>query len=377
MTSVGLFRNPPGYSGFSMDIYATSLARSIVELGDPRIELHEAVAPGIRTGKLMRYVAGSAPGRMWIRFPRQLAFARRTRFDVNHIVDHAYGHLTWALPPERTVVTCHDIYPLKLWRGSIPGMSASRRRPVTVELSLNALRRARLIVADSHSTATDLVEYIKIPPERIRVVPPGIDPALRPVPDWRMAETEGAFPSWTPDRLSILSIDSGAGYKNQRALIEVLARVQQEAGTRVCLVHVGSKLPERCTTLARQLGVDGAIVELGRVNRALLPVILSRADVLLFPSFYEGYGWPPLEAMQCGLPVVASTAPAIVEAAGGCALLADPADYDALAGHVLELLSNPQARDELITRGHGRAAQLTWEHAARHLAEIYREVAAG
>jgi glycosyltransferase involved in cell wall biosynthesis len=118
------------------------------------------------------------------------------------------------------------------------------------------------------------------------------------------------------------------------------------------------------------------IVMPGFVPDDLLPALYSAAEVLAFPSLYEGFGLPILEAMACGTPVVASRASCLPEVAEGAALLVDPTSVEGLAGALERVLTEPALREELVAKGHQRAARYTWRRAAEQLLDVYRRVGA-
>ncbi len=371
---VGIFRSPASFRNFSMDGYATSLSSALREYWRGGASIEEVRPGALPFADSRRVPLASRISDFGSRYPRYLMRARATRFSVNHITDHAYGHLTYALDPARTVITCHDIFPLKLWRGGIRGLEPRLTPPLTVLASLSGLRRARAVVTSTQATKDDLVAAMGLSSESIHVVPYGVDVAfLRLAPDER-AEAAARFPLAGGSARYILAVDTGAAYKNQRATIEVLARVRTLTGDDVRLVRVGPPLGDAGARLALGRGVAGAIIECGSVTRDELLWLYNLCGVLLFPSFYEGFGWPPLEAMACGLPVVASRAAAITEVVGDAALQADAVDYDGLASHVRQILGEGAVGTRLAERGAARAATFTWDRAARRTAELYTTI---
>lgn len=381
MTSVvrvGMFRSPARFRNFSMDRYAESLAAALRERCGDFASIEE-VRPsgGEAPGRSQRIPVASRLSDYAVRYPGYLTQARSARFAVNHIVDHAYGHLAYVLDPKRTVVTCHDIFPLLQWKGAIRGLSPRITPPLSVLASLSGMCRARAVLTSTQATKDDIVARLGIDPGKIRVVPYGLDTAFRQLTPNEQAEAVADYPLGGGGARYILAIDTGAAYKNQRATIEVLARARARAEADIRLVRIGPPLRADEMRRARSFGVAGAIIELGQPSDSEVVAIYSRADVLLFPSFYEGFGWPPLEAMACGVPVVASRARAVAEVVGDAALLADAEDYDGLTAHVLAVLSDRTMAVHLVRRGSRRAQAFTWDRAARDVADVYRTILAG
>lgn len=356
--SVGLFRGPDEFRSFSMDRYAESLRTALNRVAPPDLSVSEFRPARRRVrlkGRLDRY---------WSRYPRYWLHASRTTFDVNHILDHAYGHLTYALRPERTIVTCHDLYPWQRWRGEVPGVAHRRTPPLTFEVSLAGLRRARLIVSVSQATKDQVVEVLGIDPQRVEVVPNGVDPIFSPDEE----------PGNQSDLATILCVSTGAAYKNHRAVVEVLVRVAARSGRPVRLLRVGPPLPAEEAELLSRRGLGEKVIELGRVSERTLRDAYRSSNVLLHPSLYEGFGWPPLEAMASGLPVVTSTWASLTEVTNGAALHADALDYDGLADCVMSIFEDERLATDLRNRGLARAHEFSWTRTATRLLDLYEHI---
>jgi len=141
-------------------------------------------------------------------------------------------------------------------------------------------------------------------------------------------------------------------------------------------VRVGRALPGEERALADRLGVADSVVELGHVPDEEIPALYNATDLLLFPSLYEGFGWPPLEAMASGTPVVCSRAGSLDEVVGDAALTADPEDVEALTWHAAAALTDGKLRATLIDRGLAHAARFNWDRTAEQMIALYRDVAA-
>lgn len=297
------------------------------------------------------------------------------RGDVFHVVDHAYAHLLCCLPARRTIVTCHDLMLLKLARDNfgspyIAPAIASR----LLNFSLRFLKHAAMVIADSQATADDLVNYLKIPKEQIRVVHLGIDSTFAPPSDPHERRTARVRWGFDGQRV-LLHVGNNWFYKNLEGVIKALAVLQENSTESSILIKVGKGLTSEQRKLARELGITERIRELGVLNNEELQTVYWAADVLVFPSWWEGFGWPPLEAMANGTPVVCSDRGSLGEVVGDAALIVNPAEPEAIADAVASVLGDKTLRQSLILKGLERAKQFTWERAAEQTFQVYREVA--
>jgi glycosyltransferase involved in cell wall biosynthesis len=300
--------------------------------------------------------------------------ARREQGQINHILDHGYGHLLYVLDPERTVVTVHDLIPLVRWRGGIPDL-APGRKPWLNLISFNALRRARHLIADSENTRRDLVRFCKCAPEKISVIHLGIDPIFEPRSAADKVRIRSALGLSQSQTFVVLMIGSQI-YKNQSGALRAFAHLRAVYPGSLQLLKAGMANPE-WSQAVEQLGLAENARCLGVVPRAQLPDLYNAADCLLSPSWYEGFGWPPLEAMACGTPVVASNVASLPEVIGNAGLMCDPKDEPGLAQAMHGVLTNTQLRQDLIEHGLKRASQFTWERTARETLEVYERIAGG
>lgn len=316
----------------------------------------------------------------FVKYPRLI---RATRDDsLFHILDHSHANLALTTPSARTVLTCHDIIPLLAAKGlvSMPQPMLTR---FTFPLRILCMKRCRKIIAISESTKKTLVDVAGIPAEKIEVVYYGCNPMFGPDPS-----TPGVSPAderrEVLERLGlpagarvILHVATAARYKNTPAILEALKILKEDSGAlgECWLLRIGADFfPEEAALIAR-LGVGDRIRHAGRiVDDRLLSACYRAADVFVFPSIWEGFGWPVLEAMACGTPVVVSDAASLPEVAGDAGLSVPPHDYRALAEAARAILSNPQERRILSEKALRQARRFSWEACARGTLAVYEQV---
>jgi glycosyltransferase involved in cell wall biosynthesis len=237
-------------------------------------------------------------------------------------------------------------------------------------------RRAARVIAISEWTKRDVTHHFGVAPERIDVTPLGVDHhRFKPMP---------------PDEIAAFRAEHGLGEntifylgsleprKNLPRLINAFAQLHTQHPHLDAMLVIGGNLAwkyDAILTHIRQLGLGERIRLIGRVSEEDLPKWYGTCAVMAYPSLYEGFGLPPLEAMACGAPVVASNVTALPEVIGDAGITVDPADADALAEALRRVLSDAPLRAEMRARSLARAARFTWERTAALTLESYRRAA--
>lgn len=261
------------------------------------------------------------------------------------------------------VVTVHDLSFLHYPQSFRP-LNRSYLR-VFAKLSVH---RARRIVAVSESTKRDLVQSYGTPPDKVDVVYNGVDRTFRPLP----ADQVAAFrrEAGLPERF-ILFVGTLEPRKNVVGLVEAYAQLPKE---RPPLMLVGGKgwLYDEVFARVETLGLSSEVRFVGFVPTEALPLWYNAADLFVYPSVYEGFGLPPLEAMACGTPVITSTASSLPEVVGDAGWLLDPADPDALAAAMEQVLESKEQRVQMRAEGLTQAAKFSWEKTALHTASSFK-----
>jgi glycosyltransferase involved in cell wall biosynthesis len=229
-------------------------------------------------------------------------------------------------------------------------------------------RRSRRIVVDAESTRRDLAEHLGVPTAKVDVVPLGASPSspAAPAPEAEVRERHGLG-----DRPVVLSASAKRPHKNLARLLRAVAAIDPER--RPALVIPGYPTPHEAElrALARELGIEGDVAFPGWVDAAELEGLYALATAVVFPSLYEGFGLPVLEAMGRGVPVATSDVSSLPEVAGDAALLFDPTDVNAIRAAIERLLGDPAARARLRAGGRARAAAFTWERTAELTVAAY------
>jgi glycosyltransferase involved in cell wall biosynthesis len=274
----------------------------------------------------------------------------------------------FTLPPTsrhtRTILTVHD---LSFERA--PETAAPKLRAYLSKVVPRSVAKANLILADSESTRQDLINLYNVPFQKIQVLYSGVDDRFYPVQD---KETLKAVRERynIGDKPFILSVGTIQPRKNYGRLLEAFHRMDRKD---IKLVIAGAKgwLDDPLYEQVKKLKLEDRVQFIGFVTDEHLPALYSAACVFAFPSLYEGFGLPPLEAMACGIPVVVSNTSSLPEVVGDAAELIDPTDVDELAAALLKVIDFDTLRHRLINQGQLRAQGFSWRTAAQQLLQYY------
>jgi glycosyltransferase involved in cell wall biosynthesis len=294
-------------------------------------------------------------------FTASLALLRE-RIDVIHV--QQASPLLFGAP---IVLTLHDIayerYPQ--W---FPPEVISKMRwaiPLTV-------RRAAAVLTDSEFSKRDVVRRYCVPPDKVVVAPLAADPMFRPLHD--PAHVAAVRERYGTGERFILCVGNLEPHKNLATLIEAYVRLRRADATRHRLVLVGRPQRENNAVFAtaRASGYQEALIFTGYVPAEDLVALFNAAHLFVFPSIFEGFGAPPLEAMACGTPVITSNAASLPEVVGDAAPMVDPLDVEGLASAIATVLADADLRARLAAQGLQRAAAFSWEATARIVLDTYR-----
>jgi len=280
----------------------------------------------------------------------------------------------FTLPPlrrARGIVTIHDLSFLRVPDCADPGLRAFLERATPA-----AVARATRVLADSENTRRDLIALLDVPATKINVVTPGVEPHFRRETDAvRLAAVRQRY--GLPERF-ILSVGTLEPRKNFAGLIRAYGRLRRARALPHALVIAGRPgwLYEEIYRQVERDQLADSVRFLGFVADADLPALYTLADLFAYPSRYEGFGIPVLEAMACGTPVVTSDNSSLPEVAGDAARLIRAEDTDMLAQAMAEVIEDSTLRHAMIARGYAQARRFTWHNSARAALEAYRAAVA-
>ncbi len=303
--------------------------------------------------------------RIWWEHTELPRLAVRHGLDVLHCTSYVCPAARTSVP---YVVTIHDALAID---------RPEWCKPTNVLYFQLALRRsaraASRIISVSQQTARDLCRRTRVAPSNIRVVYAGVDEIFHANGD-PLRRRRVRIRHSLPDRY-ILYVGNTEPKKNVSTVLKVQSKLH-ERGLPHQLVVAGKRswrVRSELKGIARGVA-SGGVVWIGYAGRGDLPYIYQMADVFLFPSLHEGFGFPPLEAMACGTPVVSSSRGALAETAVGAAILVDPDDPEQIAAAVIAAITDPQLRDRHVEMGLKRSRLFTWMNCAKATLSVYEEV---
>jgi glycosyltransferase involved in cell wall biosynthesis len=358
---------------FGIGTYIRNLLRHLARIDDrneyvllcqePDLDLGSTLGPNFRS------VLESSPNysvREQYHVPLVL---RREKPDVYHAPHYV-------LPPAvscASVVTIHDCIHLMFPQYLPNRMAYAYARAVMWA----AARRAQSIITVSEASKRDILQFFKVPPEKVVVVPNAIDERfLVPPPDIELARVRERYQL---QHGFILYAGNIKPHKNLVRLIEAFSQIRQGPFQELKLLIIGdqiSKLPA-LRRAVHQLKLHKHVRFLGYIPDETLAVLYRSAEVFVFPSLYEGFGLPPLEAMASGTPVVTSNTSSLPEVTGGAAVLVDPYDVGSIVDGVRRVLTDPSLAAELRRKGPLRAREFSWARSVAKTLDLYEAVAAG
>jgi len=355
---------------FSMDVYADGLIAGLKAI-HPSWEIIELVPQAFdRETRSLTARAQKAYERFW-RFPKEV---QQQPVDVFHIVDHSDAHIVrWLRKTGRpVVVTCHDLinilYPENL-QGSV-------RLPIVSDrlgrYSIQGMEYADAIITVSSETAKNVDLALNVNRDRVTIIPNAVDPLFHPLPEERSQAFRDRL-NVPPDTFCLLNVGGNHPRKNLTTILKAFNILKQK-GLSVQFWKVSDDFTDEDKRFIQINNCEDSIKYLGYLDKTSLVQAYNAADVLVAPSFHEGFGITLLEAMSCGTPVITSNVSAMPEVVGDAGILVDPKNSQAIADAVCWLQSDPIYYQKLREKGLKRIQAFTWENVAEKTLELYESL---
>jgi glycosyltransferase involved in cell wall biosynthesis len=346
--------NPTGIA-----IYSRRLIESLAELASPhRFRVCYRLS---RLGKRRAFLRPRDPRFSVHLFQRPLTFWQPWQAEIFH----SLAQRPPAFRFKHEVVTIHDVFPI-----TGPGYSTPEFQRKFSRLLYEALARAGRILVLSEYTAGQVMQHCGVERERIRIVPGGVDPPAEKLsPEARLRESERLVGRGNAMLLTVGVLDHRKNVLNSLRALQLLPERH-----RLVLAGGNGYGSEAVHEFIRKERLESRVKWLGYVPRSVLTTLFQAASALVYPSLEEGFGFPMLEAMSHGLPVVTSRTSALPEVGGDAALYADPLDPGDIAAKVLKATEDAELRRGLIGKGLARAGQFTWRRTAEGTLKVYDEL---
>jgi glycosyltransferase involved in cell wall biosynthesis len=357
----------PGTATYSILKYFDFCRRQI-PAALPKWSIAASTPGGIGNGTVTFHYAArlSAWWKTYIQWPDSLSTQRA---DVFHIVDQGLAWYARFLPVGKYLITVHDLIAYLTDCGDLHLANAPARRRVLIRECGRQIRRMDHVISPSQYTADCVMRNLDIPARRITVIPNYADPEFHPLSS---AERARARLRWFGDaEYAIIHVGIATSYKNRIGALKAFSLLHSDLpGARMFLVHGPANSEER--RFLNESGIQTAVKFMPPLDLPHLREFYGAADVLVFPSVVEGFGWPVLDAMCCGCPVVTTRAGSLPEVAGDSALIVNnPHDHPALARALHTIVTETRMAEQLRTSGFERAKYFAPARSLSLISEVY------
>ena len=310
----------------------------------------------------------------FILFRLRFRTALANKTTVIHICDHSNAFYAGWQRRVPVVVTCHDMLAVRGALGEDTDCPASFTGRILQKWILNGLRCAKLVACISRATANDVERLVvRAGQPRVEIVPMGLNYPYQKVPPNVARERLASIVGMAIDLPFALHVGSNQPRKNRDGVIRIFARSKDRWNGR--LVFAGDRLNSDLMGLAQNLGVADRITQLHNPASSVLETLYNCAVALIYPSRFEGFGWPIIEAQACGCPVICGDSGPLPEAAGEAGLLHNVTDEDGFASDLLRL-TNPEERAAWSEKSLLNAARFSTEKMIQQYIKIYRDLGA-
>lgn len=367
--NIGVFADRIGTQGGGLETYELGLIKGLMEIDNGNSYIiygssKQALAENLSNHSKFVFAEVSQKSKM-LRLSLTLPYKlTRAPLDVLHIC-----MVPPIFCPKKYIMTIHDLSPF-IRPDFFPAMIRLRARA----LIKRGIMAAEKIIAVSEATKNDITTLFDIDPKKVAVIHLGIDRTFRPITEKK--KVAAVLKKYGIDSKYILYVGRIQKRKNVKRLIQAFHILRKKMNIQHKLVLVGKRMWEYNEAFEEieRLNIGDDVIKLGHIAYSDLPYLYNGGEVFVFPSLFEGFGFPPLEAMACGTPVVASNATSIPEVLGDAALMVDPYNVEELADKLFLLLTNQQLRREMTQKGCSKASTFSWAETAKKTLDVYKEV---
>jgi glycosyltransferase involved in cell wall biosynthesis len=370
LTHYTLLGPHPGSQSYSISKYFNFYRNGLPAiLRDPVLGKCPGAIQDLERGRLPVVPRSKAWLQNYLLWPLELA---RQSAGCFHIVDQGLLWYAGFLRRGRVAGTVHDLIAYMIGAGKLDLQQPPMKRKLIIYENMRQLRKLDALISVSRHTADLLMHELDIPARRISIIHNHLDPVFQPLADSERADIRRVF--FGDAEYVVIHVGKASAYKNRLGAMKAFELLWRRLPTaRMFLVHGPASREERDLIAESECG--SAFKFLPALDEASLRRFYGSADVLLFPSFYEGFGWPPLEAMGSGCPVVSTTCASLAEVVGDAALtLDDPGDHRRMAELLYTVLRDRSTAADLRQRGLRRAKLFAPEIALGCVAEVYRSL---
>ncbi|MDO8886940.1 glycosyltransferase family 1 protein [Candidatus Oleimmundimicrobium sp.] len=287
---------------------------------------------------------------------------KEAHLDICHFPLYVWPIFT----PCPSVVTIHDITTM-IFPETIPSLY---KRIICGYMNRSAIKKSEKIITVSLATSADLTNLLNVPASKIEIIYEAVDERFKPVKD--RALLSGVKEKYGIDGKFLLNVGNPKAHKNWARLIEAFAKL--ESDLKLVLVGTKGNVPRELSEQVKRLNLSEAVIFPRFISDEDMSSLYSAAEALVFPSLYEGFGLPVLEAMACGTSVICSNVSSLPEVVGDAAIKVDPMDVDDISRAMRLITEDFSLRNELVEKGLARVKEFSWEKTASKTLEVYREV---
>lgn len=289
---------------------------------------------------------------------------RRLKLDVLHCPMHVLP----AICPTKSVVTVLDLTFMRY-----PETFPSAQRRYLEFFTRRGVRKADAVIAISECTRGDVIESFGVPESKVATTLLGVDECFQPVSEEAVERIRRRYGLGD---INLLYVGTLEPRKNIPTLLTAFDAARKAVPGDVNLILAGGKgwFYDQVFRQIEELGIEERVRLTGYVPREDLPALYCAATAFVYPSLYEGFGLPPLEAMACGTPVITSNTSSLPEVVGDAGIMVDPHDTESLAESIVKVLNNAEIRDSMREKGLARAGKFSWKETARRTLNVYQNV---